>query len=358
MNLAAKPWNATSALTGRQRVMRTLEFDRPDRVPRDLWLLPIAAMEHGQAAIDAFQRRWPGDFGGPNLANPALAALKQGDPFAVGQYHDEWGCVFENVHAGVIGEVKMPLLDDWSKLADLREPVEALNVDLEEVNRQCAASDRFMLAGACPRPFERAQFLRGSENLYMDLAEESSQAMELLRRIHAFYCKELESWARTRVDALSFIDDWGSQRSLLIAPQQWRRIFKPMYADYARIAHDAGKKVFMHSDGFIFDIYEDLIEIGVDAINSQLFCMDIPQIARRFAGRMTFWGEMDRQRLLPFGTPEEVRQAVALVVETLYRPEGGVIAQFEFGAGTKLPNAHAVFQAWEELTGGAVDAPR
>jgi hypothetical protein len=106
----------------------------------------------------------------------------------------------------------------------------------------------------------------------------------------------------------------------------------------------------MHSDGCIFDIYEDLIEIEIDAINSQLFCMDIEEIGRRFKGRITFWGEIDRQHILPFGTVDEARAAVQRVVENLNSPEGGVIAEFELGAGARLANADAIFQAWREFS--------
>ena len=74
------------------------------------------------------------------------------------------------------------------------------------------------------------------------------------------------------------MDDWGTQISLLINPQIWREIFKPMYKDYCDLAHSKNKYVFFHSDGFIEQIYPDLVEIGVDAINSQLFCMDIENL--------------------------------------------------------------------------------
>ena len=338
------------AMTGRERVRRCIEFDRPDRVPRDVWVLPIAAAEHGQPKLDDLARRWPTDFGGPGVAQPALAALMEGKVFEVGQYRDEWGCVFENIQAGVQGEVKQPIVDDFSKLDRLRPPVEALDLDIEAVNRACAASEQFVLCGCCPRPFERAQFIRGSENLLMDLAEEPAELHELLRILHDFFCKEFEVWVRTDVDAMRIMDDWGSQLALLTSPAQWRRIFKPMYADYVRIAHDAGKKLFMHSDGHIFEVYEDLIEIGVDVINSQLFCMDIDQIGRRYKGRITFWGEIDRQHVLAHGTPADARAAVQRVVDNLYDPAGGVIAQFELGCATKIENAHAVFQAWQDLT--------
>ena len=99
--------------------------------------------------------------------------------------------------------------------------------------------------------------------------------------IHDYHCRDIQEWVRTDVDAIFFMDDWGAQNSLLISPDAWRELYKPLYADYCRIAHDAGKYTFMHSDGCIFDVYEDLIEIGVDAINSQLFTMDIEEIGRQ-----------------------------------------------------------------------------
>jgi hypothetical protein len=335
-------------MTGRERVTRCLEMDHPDRVPRDVWMLPIAQMTHGRAAVEAFHQRWPSDFDGAGMANSGLSRLCKGDPYQLGQFVDEWGCVFENIHAGVIGEVKQPILEDWARLADLRVPVEAYDIDVQQVNAQCAASDRHVGAGCCPRPFERCQFLRGSEMLYMDLADPTPELLELIRIVHQHYCKELESWVRTKVDRVQFMDDWGSQRALLISPQQWREIFKPLYADYVRIAHNAGKKIFMHSDGCIFDIYEDLIELGIDAVNSQLFCMNIEQIGRRFKGRITFWGEIDRQHILTEGTPEDCRAAVRRVASALWDPAGGVIGQFEM-ATAPLANYDAVFEAWNAV---------
>ena len=338
-------------MTSRERVLRCLEFDRPDRVPRDIWALPIADLEHGKDHVAAFRARWPVDLWRPDVPNRKLEALTRGDPHAVGTFRDEWGCVWENIHPGIVGQVKHPPLDDWSRLDRLRFPVECLEIDVAEIDRQCAASGQFMLSNCCPRPFERLQFLRGTENALRDLAKEPPELHELLRRMHKLFCEEAEVWARTRVDGVTFMDDWGSQQALLISPAKWRRLFKPLYADYVRIAHAAGKKAFMHSDGHIFAIYADLVEIGVDAINSQLFCMDIADIGRRFAGRITFWGEIDRQHVLPHPSPEVARDAVRQVVRHLYRPAGGVIAQFELSAGSKMASADAIFQTWLELTG-------
>jgi len=165
-------------------------------------------------------------------------------------------------------------------------------------------------------------------------------------RVHAWNLAMIEGWAQTDVDAIAWSDDWGTQRSMLIRPDLWRELFKPLYLDYVTRIHAAGKFAFMHSDGHIFDIYEDLIEIGVDAINSQLFCMDIEEIGRRFKGRICFWGEIDRQHILPRGSTNDVRAAVRRVARALYDGSGGVIAQCEFGPGARPENVRTVFDAW------------
>lgn len=338
-------------MTSRERVFRCIEFDHPDRAPRELWWIPIAQIEHGQARLDAFRKHWPSDFDTPFIEQKGLRSLIKGDAYALGTFQDAWGCVFENVQAGVHGEVKHPILDDWSKLEDFRPPYALLDLDIEGINAQARKLDTFRLSACTPRPFERLQFLRGTENLMMDLLEDSAEMHELLRIVHEFFVREAELFAtKLEIDALFFMDDWGSQRALLIDPKIWRKVFKPLYAEYVKIAHDNGKKAFMHSDGHIEAIYPDLIEIGVDAINSQLFCMDIEEIGRRFKGKITFWGEIDRQHVLPYGTPDEARAAVGRVVKNLWSPEGGVIAQFELTAGSKMANAEAIFETFDQLT--------
>ncbi|MCC5831123.1 MAG: hypothetical protein JJU36_16910 [Phycisphaeraceae bacterium] len=336
-------------MTSRQRVHATIDMTGPDRVPRDLWLLPAARLHYGDEAIDAFCHRWPLDITQCAAGRPS-AQRPRGNPYEAGESIDDWGCVFENIIPGVHGEVKQPLLDDWSAMGGIQPPEELLEVDVDVVNAFCRASNQFVFASGWGRLFERMQFLRGSENLLMDIAEQSTEFFELLDLVDAFFLRQYQQWARTEVDALVLMDDWGGQQSLLIAPAVWRAIFKPRYAAYAAIAHESGKKFFMHSDGHISEIFEDLVEIGVDAINSQLFCMDIEEIGRRFAGRLCFWGEIDRQYILPEGSADEVRAAVKRVVDHLYRPEGGTIAQFSFEGDTRIENAQTAFEAWAELT--------
>lgn len=332
-------------MTPRELVVAGLELRDPGRVPRQLWTLPWAE-SNWPDELRRIRARFPDDI----VTCPAF--LRQplrtsGMEYEPGLFVDEWGCRFENRQSGIIGQVKEPVLADFSDLDAIRVPAERLTVDTGEVDRFCAESEAFVLAKTWSRPFELVQFLRGPENLYIDLAERPAGLARLLETVHGFYREEMELWASTDVDALVFADDWGGRNGLLIAPALWRELFKPLYRDYVEIAHRRGKYAFMHSDGNIEAILPDLVEIGLDALNSQLFAMDIQRIGERFAGRLTFWGEVDRQHLLPYGTPADVRAAVGTVRRALWR-QGGIIAQCEFGIGARPENVAAVFEAWDE----------
>ena len=205
-----------------------------------------------------------------------------------------------------------------------------------------------MLAWTETRPFERLQFLRGTEATFIDLISGDKAARSLLAMLHDFFCREMQMWADSEVDGVEFMDDWGSQDALLIAPEMWRAIFKPLYRDYCEILHAKDKFAFFHSDGDISDIFGDLIDVGVDAVNSQLFAMNIERLAKRFRGQVTFWGEIDRQRVLPFGTIEESREAVLRVRRALDYGAGGLIAQCEWGLDVPIHKIAAIFDQWQQ----------
>jgi hypothetical protein len=334
-------------MNARERTLRALEFDGPDRAPRELWVLPWAEIHH-PSELEAIRNDFPADLTAASGFYRTPPNTK-GAQHKVGIYRDEWGCEFVNIQDGAMGEVKNPLVQDWENdVEKVRFPEEWLTFDREEVNSFCRSEERFVRAACCPRPFERLQFLRGSLNLYLDLAQPPPGFLAFLERLHAFYCELLEAWAKTEVDGLMMMDDWGSQRSLLISPLLWRTTFKPLYKDYIDIAHRHGKKMFMHSDGYILDIVGDLVELGLDALNSQVFCMGTDSLSA-FRGKICFWGEIDRQQILPEGSIEEVRRAVTLFHNTLSH-HGGEIAQCEFGLAAKPENIREVFQTWDRIS--------
>lgn len=332
-------------MTSRDLVKATLEFEnKHDRVPRQLWYLPWA-VTHAGDMVKKIHRDFPDDivYAPCPLRKPTMA---KGDAYTPGIYVDEWGCTFKNIHAGIIGEVKEPLVkeEDWDDWEKIHIPVELLDFDTEQVNAFCKNTDKFVLAASYPRPFEQLQFIRATEELYMDLVDPPKNMLLFMEKMLAFYCELMEKWAKTDVDGLWFMDDWGSQNGLLISPDAWEQYFGPFYKAFIDIAHRHGKKIFMHSDGNTLMIYPKLIEMGLDAMNSQLFCMGLDKL-EAFKGKITFWGEIDRQHILPEGSKEDVGRAVKEVRERLWA-NGGCIAQCEYGPGAKEENVYTVFETW------------
>ena len=350
-------------MSGRERVRRALTFQQPDRAPRDLWMLGTIPINH-KAELDALVEKYPMDFARAPLhwrdkladewsagagANYATSpgGPRQPSPDFVGRYVDEWGCEWEVLEPGVVGEVIHPRLADWSDLASFSPPYALLeNMDTSQTSAFYAQTDKFVLCSSMVEPFQRLIFLRGFQNLMMDFGYDRPELHDLLAQIHDFNLRNLHSLVDVAADGIMFKDDWGSQTSLLVSPKQWRTLFKPLYAEYCRIIRDAGKFAFFHSDGYIADILPDLIEIGIDAINSQLFCMDIEDLARRHKGQITFWGEIDRQGALVFGGPDDVRKDVQRVRRALDDGQGGLIAQCEWANDTPSENIEAVYAAW------------
>ena len=334
-------------MNGRERILRTLGGRSPDRAPRDLWFLPWADMNYPEFC-QKLRAEYPKDFSEMWAALPP-SPVRRGDPYVVGDYVDEWGCVWSNIHPGIVGEVKHPIVSDeeWEDWENVHIPEEQLLFDIEEANGN-GDKTKFRLAGCLPRPFEQLQFIRGTENLYIDLMMRPKKMFEFIEKMHDFYTRLVEKWCKTDCDGIYFMDDWGSQNSLLISPALFDEIFLPMYRTYIDLAHKHGKKAFMHSDGYILSILPKLIDAGLDAINCQIFCMGVDKL-KQFRGKITFWGEIDRQHLLPKGTPEDIRNAVRSVYENLW--DGGhCIAQCEIGPGAKPDNILEVYRTWDKLT--------
>jgi len=332
-------------MTSRELVIKTLNHQPVDRAPRDLWVVPGVEMFRPDELTEV-HLRFPGDIVAPDFKYP-VGRRSKGKPYQIGRYTDAWGCTWQVAQRGLPGEVKQSPLADLSRLAEYKPPTELLeSAKFNKVNRSCATTSRFVLAMTDVRPFERLQFLRGVEATYVDLAYGTKEIRTLLATLHDFYCQELEMWAKTDVDGVAFSDDWGSQTSLLVSPELWRDLFRPLYREYCKILHAKDKFAFFHCDGNIADIFGDLVRLGLDAINAQLFAMNLERLAKRYRGRITFWGEIDRQRILAFGSLEEIRQAVLRVRRALDFGCGGVIAQCEWGLDVPWRNIASVFEQW------------
>lgn len=330
-------------MTSRERVQAAITFDEPDRVPLDVWPVPASFKRHGERLAALFEEH-PIDFVHPNW-------IMKWDPesleptFREGKYTDEWGVVWQCLKEGYSGmDVGHPLAD-WSALDSIQVPEhEWLTVSYKDA---CKGEGKFDL-GVGAVLWHRMCFLRGMEALMMDLVDDVPEVYRLRDIVADFYAAQIEALTKTDVDGIILFDDWGGQRQLLIPPGIWRAFFKPVYRRFFEICKGAGKYIFFHSDGYIVDIIEDFIELGVDALNSQVWCMGPKMLGERFGGRITFWGEINRQSTMPDGTPDDVRREAAVMREHLSTPAGGLIGQGEIDGLTPIENIEALMTAWNE----------
>lgn len=192
------------------------------------------------------------------------------------------------------------------------------------------------------------QHLRGPENYFIDLAEENEGVNELADRMveRNVYC--IERYVKAGADCIAFGDDWGAQHELLIHPDLWRRFFKPRYARMFQVARDAGVHVWFHTDGWIMEIIEDLIEIGVTVLNPQHPCMGTQRVADVVRGQVCIRTDIDRQWVIPYGTPEQVEAAVKEAIAAFGNHKGGVLLHGEVGPEVPFANIEALYSSFYE----------
>jgi uroporphyrinogen decarboxylase len=156
---------------------------------------------------------------------------------------------------------------------------------------------------------ERAWTLRGMQNLFMDMIEHPAFVHELLNTIADYNIAQAREAMKYDIDAVYFGDDWGQQHGLQMGPRRWRQFIKPVLARMYGAVRDAGKYVFIHSCGDVDELFDDLIEIGLNCFNPfQPEVMDVAALHARYRGRLTFHGGLSTQRTLPFGTVDDVRR--------------------------------------------------
>jgi len=177
--------------------------------------------------------------------------------------------------------------------------------------------------------FEPAWYLRGMDNLLVDMMTDEDMAQacfDRLVRVKVEMCRRI---AAAGVDIMIYGDDVGTQKAMMMNPALWRKWIKPVTQAVIQAAKDVNPDVlcYYHSDGVINDIIPDLIEIGVDILNPvQPECMDPAEVKMRYGDKLSFWGTIGTQTTMPFGSPRDVERTVAERIETVGRGGGLVIA--------------------------------
>jgi len=208
-------------------------------------------------------------------------------------------------------------------------------------------------------PFDFARFMRGTEQFLMDLALEPRKAEVLMDKVTEFAVEYIDRCMEKVTGLAEGVfcgDDFGSQVGLVMSPAMWRKYIKPRYRTLIDSIKKHGLVYVHHSCGGIRPIIKDLIEIGVDVLNPiqpLAAGMDPKELGEEFGRDLCFYGGIDEQHTLPFGTPKDVREETRQRIETLGKYGGYIVSpSHAFQPDTPLENVLAMYEEVHAMTKG------
>jgi uroporphyrinogen-III decarboxylase len=316
----------------------------PDRIPISHTTLAGAFHRHGDTLRHLYEE-YPSD-----CINLGATGEGEFSGQAGVESVDAWSSVWVSTTDDYKGAIVEPVLRTWADFDTFQPPDPIVDPQHLAHGRHIVeenAGDKYLVVDG-DTLWQRMFYLRGYENIMVDLATHRSKAAALRDMILEFMLERMRIWLELEIDAFQVRDDWGTQETLMINPTLWRAFFKPAYQEICDLVHDAGRHVWFHSDGAIASIIPDMIEIGVDVINPQVPLVGVEMLGREHGGDVCFLGDVDRQQLLPFGTPKEIECYVKDVIEALGAYNGGYIGRGELAPDVPLENARAMFEAFRE----------
>jgi len=286
------------------------------------------------------------------LPNPDVSVGEMPGPTYTDLYGSTWRVDRRPFHLEQPA-LKAASLEGWSlpSLDDLLTPA----WKEEALSYSQAHRDYFLVVGFGFGLWERTWALRGFEEALMDTAAEPEFFQELVGVVAEHHLAIVERLLELPVDGILFSDDWGYQQGVLIGPERWRQVLKPHLARmYARV-HGAGKVTLSHCCGSVADIMPDIIEIGLDVLESvqpEARGMDPYELKALYGAQICFWGGLGSQSVVPFGSPDQIRVEVARLCREMGRGGGYILSPAKpLQPETPTENAAAVVEAFLEQAG-------
>jgi len=344
----------------RENYLRTVELRNPEWVPCNVAIIEATWHRYRESLEEVVMRN-------PSIFGEHKRGARDFDNFGVRRkgeiYEDEWGCVWFHAVDGLAGQVKIHPLNDW-KVLDSYEPPDPLKLkgppqadfpptETWERARKRLEKDRKkgrLAYGYIPHEslFQRIYDLRGFRNFLIDTIAQPERLKNLIDMVVEYNLKLIGWWLENDVDVIGFGDDLGTQTELTINPETFRRLFIPAYTKMFGLCREAGVHVHFHSDGHIMEVAEDLIDAGVSVLNLQDVVNGVDNIKMKLKGRTCIDLDIDRQGVMPFGTPEKVKEHIRNVVIKLGSKRGGLMLTAGVYPDVPLANIDALCQAIEK----------
>jgi uroporphyrinogen decarboxylase len=343
----------TDAIT--ENTLRAIRFERPEYIPMTFWINPACWHHYPHEVLFELMAGhtllFP-NFTSQNITLPELAPWERaGRP-----YTDAWGCVWETTDDGITGSVTRHPLKDWNALPSFTPPDPAKTNGMASINWSVikekilkAEAERKHGVGSLEHghTFLRLSYLRGYENLLLDMADGEKRLRRLIEMVESFSVGIVQRYIECGAAMMRYPEDLGMQIGPMLSPEHFRTYIKPVYEHVMAPARETGCLVHMHSDGDIRKLANELITSGVDALNLQDLVNGIDWIAENLKGRLCIDLDIDRQQITRFGDPQQIDNLIRREVQMLGSPEGGLMMIYGLYPGVPIENAKAVADAME-----------
>ncbi len=343
-------------MNNRENILRTIKFKTPKTIPMS-FQFNASCQNHYDVdelykLIDNHQSLFSWK---PNLNKTTFhPAARKDEPFT-----DPWGCVWETTEDGITGGVHNPVFENWDNLSSYKAPnpnncdgMNQIDWDTIKKNTDYNKEKNNLTLGMLPHGymFLRLQYLRGYENMIMDMFDESPELDILLKIISDFYYDLSCKYVDIAPDIIYYPEDLGMQVGPMLSPGSFKKYIKPIYKRVMQPAIDKGILVHMHSDGDLKNLMDDIIDCGIDIINPQDIVNGIDWLAENVKGRVCIDLDIDRQNITVNGSPKDIDDLIHEEVEKLGSKNGGLMMMYGLYANVPMKNIKAIMDAMEKYS--------
>ncbi len=345
----------------KDNLLRAMDFNYPEYIPSaisvfwPLWNIYREKLEQIAIEYNEF-------FGG---FKPGSIRYEDGRKIIyIDEYRsDAFGCVWHFTIKGYEGQVVKHPLNDWKMFKEYQfpDPEEGVPTESDGIipwndiyeNMERAKEEGKIVVAGMPHGFffQRLYYLRGFKNFLLDIVKKPEEFYQLVEKLTEYNYELVKRFLKFRhIDLFSFGDDLGTQDRMTISPKSFREFIFPAYKKIFGLVKSNGIRIRLHTDGHIVEIDDQLIEAGVTILNIQDRVNGLENIKNILNQGIAVDLDIDRQKLIPYGTPKEIKEYIKYLVKFLAMKKGGLIFTAEVHPPTPLENIKAIAEAFKEYT--------
>lgn len=346
-------------MNARENLIKAVTFDHPEYIPMNFVINPSCWFTYPHELLFELMETHPLLF--PDFKRPEepftpslpLVARKE-EPFL-----DDWHCLWKTSMEGITGTVVEHPLTSWDDFDAYKAKAPSPDVctgigpiDWEEEReriKQTKEAGFPVIAGLRHgHTFLQLCDIRGYEDLIFDMMDEEPQLDELIELISDFNLGIIKHYLELEPDLITYAEDLGMQVGPMLSPDNFKQYIIPAYKKIMQPAKEKGALIHMHSDGDVRLLVDDLVALGIDALNVQDLVNGIDWIQEHLKGKTCIDLDIDRQTITAHGTPEEIDRLILEEVQKLGSPEGGLMMVYGLYPGLAPENIKAVMDAMEK----------